>query len=312
MNVRRSRPADLAAAARADGCVNVRPPALEDAEAVAALVAAYDVAHGAPPDTTAGDLRDEWRALDLARDAWLLELDGRLAGYGCLYGRDGRASVDGYVHPELRGRGVGTRILELGEARARERGERRLRNGTLHADAAGRALLEARGYRYARSFLRMGIELDEEPPEPSLPDGLRLDSFRPDDAHAVHAAIQESFAQEWGFVPESFESWSERRLAAAETGLWLVVGDGGEIAAAALCDRRFGGGWVGALGVRPPWRGRGLGRALLLAAFRRFRGLGETHVALGVDSENPTGAVRLYERVGMRPVWRADVYETEL
>ncbi|HEY6017395.1 MAG TPA: GNAT family N-acetyltransferase [Gaiellaceae bacterium] len=293
--------------------MNVRPPTPADADAVAALLAAYDESKVAPPDTSPDDLLAEWAELDLARDAWLFELDGRLAGYGCVYGRSPeRLSTDGYVHPELQGRGVGSRILELAEARARELGAPRLRNATLYADAAGRALFEARGYRFLRSFLRMAIELDGEPPEPELPDGLRLTRFEPADARLVHAAIQEAFADHWGNVPEDFEAWSERRLSAADTSLWQVVKDGDEVAAAALCDIRFGAGWVGSLGTRAAWRGRGLGTALLLAAFREFHRRGETRVALGVDSENPTGAVRLYERIGMQVVWCADVYEKAL
>ncbi|HSP71198.1 MAG TPA: GNAT family N-acetyltransferase [Gaiellaceae bacterium] len=293
--------------------MNVRPPTPGDAHAVAALLAAYDESQGAPPDTSADDLLAEWAELDLARGAWLFELDGRLAGYGCVSGAAPETlSTDGYVHPDLRGRGVGSRILELAEARARELGAPRLRNATLHADAAGRALFEARGYGYVRSFLRMAIELDGEPPELELPDGLRLTRFQPADARRVHAAIQEAFADHWGNVPEDFDAWRERRLAAADTSFWHVVKDGDEVAAAALCDLRFGAGWVGALGTRAAWRGRGLGTSLLLAAFREFHRRGETRVALGVDSENPTGAVRLYERVGMQVVWRADVYEKAL
>ncbi|MGZ4390061.1 MAG: GNAT family N-acetyltransferase [Gaiellaceae bacterium] len=293
--------------------MNVRPPTAGDADAVAALLAAYDESQGAPPDTSADDLLAEWAELDLARDAWLFELDGRLAGYGCVFGRTPeRLSTDGYVHPELRGRGVGSRILQLAETRARELGAPRLRNATLHADEAGRALFESRGYDYVRSFLRMAIELDGAPPQPELPEGLRLTGFEPDDARAVHAAIQEAFADHWGNVPEEFEAWRERRLAPADTSLWHVVKDGDEVAAAALCDLRFGAGWVGALGTRAAWRGRGLGTALLLAAFREFHRRGERRVALGVDSENPTGAVRLYERIGMQVVWCADVYEKAL
>jgi len=293
--------------------VNVRPPAPGDAPAVAALLAAYDESQGAPPDTSADDLLAEWEELDLARDAWLLELDGRLAGYGCVYGRaPERLSTDGYVHPELRGCGAGARIIELAEARARELGAPRLRNATLHADERGRELFEARAYEYVRSFLRMAIELGGDPPEPELPEGLRLAGFEPDDAQAVHAAIQEAFADHWGNVPEDFETWRERRLVPADTSLWRIVKDGDDVAAAALCDLRFGAGWVGSLGTRAAWRGRGLGTALLLAAFREFHRRGETRVALGVDSENPTGAVRLYERIGMQVVWRADVYEKAL
>ena len=71
-------------------------------------------------------------------------------------------------------------------------------------------------------------------------------------------------------------------------------------------------GWIGSIGVRRAWRRRGLGLALLRDSFRRFRESGETVVALGVDAENPTGAVHLYEHAGMRVLWRSDVWEKEL
>lgn len=72
---------------------------------------------------------------------------------------------------------------------------------------------------------------------------------------------------------------------------------------------RFGGGWVGTLGTRKPWRGKGLGRALLLTAFGELCRRGETRVRLAVDAGNETGATQLYESVGMRVAWQADVYE---
>lgn len=64
--------------------------------------------------------------------------------------------------------------------------------------------------------------------------------------------------------------------------------------------------------MREPWRRRGLGLALLRNAFRLFWDRGERRVGLGVDSDNPTGARRLYEHAGMHVAWRADVYEKRL
>ena len=68
-------------------------------------------------------------------------------------------------------------------------------------------------------------------------------------------------------------------------------------------------GWVGSLGVRDGWRRRGIGESLLLTSFAEFHRRGERKVALGVDVQNPTGATRLYERVGMRVFWEAVLYE---
>lgn len=292
--------------------MNVRPPTPADAEGVAALIAAYDEAHGAPPEYAPDELRDEWRELELARDAWLYELDGRLAGFACVYGRPGKWTTDGYVHPELRGRGIGADILRRAEARARELGAGELRNGTLHADAAARALLEASGYGFRRAFLRMGIELDRELPEPRVPDGVVLEPPRAGDERAMYDVVEEAFADHWGHAPYTFEEWSRRRLDGADLSLWRVARAGAGLAGVSINEPRFGGGWIATLGVRRAWRRRGLGEALLLDSLAALRGRGHPSAQLGVDSENPTGAVRLYERVGMRAVWRADVYGKHL
>jgi ribosomal protein S18 acetylase RimI-like enzyme len=258
---------------------------------------------------TADDLLDEWRALDLDRDAWLWEEDGGAIAFASAVGRGERWNLDGYVRPDRRGRGLGTEILRLGEERAREAGAARVKNGTLHADAAARALLEAHGYRFARAFLRMGIELADDPPEPELPDGLRL--VVPDDEAEVHAVVEAAFADHYDWVPRDLERFRDR-FATADRTLWRGVRDGDRLVAVSVNELRLGGGWVGHLATLREARGRGLAGALLLASFAEFSRRGETSVQLGVDAESPTGAVRVYERVGMRVVWRADVFEKHL
>jgi ribosomal protein S18 acetylase RimI-like enzyme len=68
-------------------------------------------------------------------------------------------------------------------------------------------------------------------------------------------------------------------------------------------------GWINVLGVRAPWRRRGIAIALLARTFADFEARGATRVGLGVDAENPTGAVGLYERAGMSVSQRNDTYE---
>jgi mycothiol synthase len=306
--------------------LHVRPPTAADAAAVAALGNAFEQA-------MAGDGADvwsepevvrEWGTLaDPARDAWLIERDGALAGFATLRDEgEGVFEADGYVHPDHTGHGVGARLLALTEARAAElaaasREERAvLRSAVLYADAAARELLESHGYRPVRSFLRMRIDLESPPPPPRWPEGVVVGPFRPgvDDAE-VHDCLEETFAQEWTHTSEALAEWRERKFSDPrfDPGLWLVARDGGEVCGIALCTPgQFEMGFVNTLGVRAPWRRRGLGLALLHAAFGRFWEQGEHRVALGVDAENPTEAKRLYERAGMRAVWRADVYEKVL
>ena len=292
----------------------VRRPTEADAPAAAELVAALEMHFVGESEMRTSDLLDEWRQLELSRDIWLVELDGRLAGYGALFTKR-HAFADICVHPDAWNHGVGSHLVELVETDARRRGIGLLRNGVLDNDRRAHALLHARGYRIVRHFYRMAIELDAPPPAPEWPEGLRSSVYDSREVRAFHAALEEAFEDEWDHEPESFDDWRRRRLEApnVDPTLWFAVKDGEEIAATAVCDRdRFGMGWVGAIGVRKPWRRRGLGLALLRHCFVELYGRGQRVIGLGVDAENPTGATRLYERAGMRVVWSAALFEKEL
>ncbi|HEY7731596.1 MAG TPA: GNAT family N-acetyltransferase [Gaiellaceae bacterium] len=303
----------------------MRRPTWDDLPAVLELAQAADIAVIGESDWLEDDLRAEWGELELDRDAWLVELEGRLAGYATFEAKGPRLLADGYVQPELRGRGVGTELLRLTEERARAEvdaigaGERvYLQNATLLEDESSCTprLYAANGYVAVRHFWRMVIDLEEEPVAVAAPTGVAIGPYDAREARAVHAAHQEAFADHWEHRRQPWEEWEEKRLGdpRADTSLWLVARDGAEVAGVALNYWKHSGdwGWVGALGVRRAWRGRGLGEALLRSSFRELWRRGERRVALGVDAQSPTGATRLYERVGMRVFWRAVVYEKEL
>ncbi len=297
----------------------VRPPADPDLDEVLALCRAADTAVWGDSDWTRQDLRDEWDELDLERDAWLVELDERLAGYGTFADRgEGRLMGDGYVHPEATGRGVGARLVDLYETRAADMpGGRTLESAALRGDGAADELFAGRGYAPVRHFYRMVVTHDREPAPPVWPGGLtvaRLDVDR--HGKAFYDAIVESFSEEWGFQIRPWEEFRAWRFGAErfDPALCPVAFDGDEIAGVCLNDWRSNGdwGWINYLAVRPGWRRRGLGEALLRESFREFFQRGERTVALGVDRQNPTGATRLYERVGMRVLWEAVVYRKDL
>jgi mycothiol synthase len=263
-----------------------------------------------------GDIRDWWRVTVPGENVWLIHGEGRLAAAATLWPRDDVPSVWGDVHPELRGRGLGTALVELTETRARELGASAIRSDAFARDVAAIVFLESRGYRPVRRYYEMRIELgDEAPPEPEWPEGLSVAPFRDGDGPGFHAALGESFQDEWGHLPLEYEEWRRARLEAEDfdPDVWAVVRDGDEIAAVVRCDLfRYGGGWVGAIGVRKPWRRRGVGLALLHHTFRVFHARGERSVGLGVDSENPTGATRLYERAGMHVETESVTFEKTL
>lgn len=296
----------------------VRAPRPEDAEAVAAVVSAFDSSFGVDEGAQPGDILDEWRQLDLERDAWIWEHEGRIVAHATVStrGDDARMITDGFVHPEFTGRGLGAAIVDACERRARERGFARLENAVLGDDAPANELLRSRGYRDIRHFYRMRIELDAPPARPRWPDGFEVSAFDPDRAREFHAALEDGFAEEWGHTAEAFEAFAKRRLENArfDPTLWTAVHAGGEIAAVLVADwKRHGeSGWIGSVAVRKPWRRRGLGEALLLRSFGQFYERGERVVQLGVDAQNPTGAIRLYERVGMQVGFEAVIYAKEL
>ncbi|HET9242273.1 MAG TPA: GNAT family N-acetyltransferase [Gaiella sp.] len=290
-----------------------------------ALLQAADVAVYGDSDWTEAELREEWEGLDVERDAWLVESQGRLAGVMHLAERrGGRFIGDGYVHPELVGRGVGSLLLRLLEERVRELEPEWPEHepvvvecAHLVGDARAPALFTSCGYERVRSFFRMVIDVSEPQPAPVWPEGIELRALDVErDGEQVYEAIEEAFAAEWGHRRRPYAEWRKRVYdwRGFEPDLVPVAWDDHEIAGVSLnYPKRMGDwGWVGSIGVQPVWRGRGLGLALLHESFERFRRTGETTVALGVDAENPTGATRLYERAGMRVLYQADLWRKVL
>jgi mycothiol synthase len=292
----------------------VRPATVEDAPAINELVIEADTAVQGRSDSTAVELLDWWRLTDLAANSWVVE-DDSVAAYGVVMPIGERAESDGFVHPAKTGLGLGSWLLRQGEVRARELGFATVLTWCLAPDTDARALFERSGYREVRRFYRMYVEHEVEPPAPDWPEGFRVGTFKPGDAQAFHAALNDAFAEEWNFAPQPFEQWAARRIDVPDFDptRWFIVRERDEIAAVLRGDpERGGAAWVGALGVRPEWRKRGLGLGLLRHAFAEFYRRGQPRVGLGVDAQSPSGATRLYERAGMHVTYEAVAFEKEL
>ncbi len=305
----------------AEGLI-VRAPAMGDLEAVAELVRACETADDGEPEATSDDIRGEWQlpGFRLADDAWIATtLEGGIVGYASVWERAAarRFEADGYTHPEYRGRGIGTRLITLTEARAQERMTATaaehiavLLNRVSHANREACHLLENEGYSAARYYWRMEIEV-ESPPAAVWPEGVRARSFRPGaDERAVHSLVQDAFADNFDYSPMPFEGWAALMVEreSFDPELFVVAQADTEIVGAALSPRYENTGWIRQLAVRREWRGRGIALALLQHVFREFWRRGQRRVGLVVDSYNRTGAKGLYERAGMRVVRQHDGY----
>ena len=288
---------------------------------MADLIAARDHAdfeERTPIGFSGDELREWWarRPEHQEKNALVAVSEGHVVGYASVdqEGSDLANVVDeSCVHPDYRSRGIGTRLVEFAEACARERELSRLH---MHAVTdEGRRLFESRRFEHIRFFWRMEVEFEGEPPLPEPPAGFEIRAYEPgtDDA-ALYAMHQAAFAEHWEFSPQSLEDWLQWRTTRGDydPALWQLVVHGDEIAGAALA---FGGrsfGWVLDLAVSPRRRKQGLGLALLQAVFRELYTRGFTHVGLEVDSQNETGATRLYERAGMRVTRRYETFEKRL
>ena len=300
-----------------------RPPTLEDAVAVADLLAACVRVDGGEEGTSVEHVLDDWHEVDLAEEAVLvLAPDGGVAGYADVVNRAFVSlSVYGYVRPEYRGRGIGSWLVGWGEEWMRTRirfapeGSRvAVKHYVVSTSGDTRRLLENDGYEAVRGTYVMEIDLDDEPPEPVWPEGLGLRAFVAGrDEREVFEAVEDAFRDVWGRPRGTLERFvGMTKNENFDPSLWFLATDGGEIAGVLLGKTVAGEGWVEVVGVRGPWRRRGLGLALLRRAFGEYRGRGVRKVGLSVDAQSVTGAPRLYGRAGMRLKTSYVVYQKDL
>jgi GNAT superfamily N-acetyltransferase len=256
---------------------SLRNASLEDAPTIAELVNEVNVAEIGIPLTSVEVTRDDLTSpgREQVDDVLLVADDGALVGYLTSW-----ADVEpfteiqqlAFVRPALWERGLSAWLLRFGEERARGKVRRAVSPSPVFLrvarwavnDAAGR-LFASLGYTYARTFYEMRIELDGPVTSPEIPEQIAIRTFdRERDAHVVHAALTEAFADHWGHALDPFDRWVHEHIegesSGFDAGLWFLAVDHDEVVGAACCrtstPRSQDAGHVDVLGVRPAWRGR--------------------------------------------------------
>jgi mycothiol synthase len=295
-----------------------------DFPVVAALIAdchAHDEVDWYP---TAEHLAHEWShdesfhpasdavlAFDGERAVGLILVDWRLRESGVVHG------LDIWVRPEWRRRGIGGRLLDWAESHAREMTAAGLAGPTdLPHDAMGwgdehvpgpAELAARRGYRRTRYGFEMLRSLDAPVVVEPLPPGLEIRPVEPTHHRAIWDADVEAFLDHRDPAVRTDADFRARFEAPSlDTSTWQVAWAGDEVAGTVMTwvspeeNERIGikRGWLDHISVRRPWRRQGVASALITATLARLRELGFEQAALGVDAENPTGALQLYERLG--------------
>lgn len=275
--------------------------------------------------TSVTELREEFDtpSINKAKDLRLWENEsGELVGFGSLWITEPSEVIDGfldfYVHPDVRGGNLETQIIGWGEIRMREvKHERafpvKLRVGARDTETNRIVILENHGFASDRYFFNMERSLAEPIPEPQFPKGFILRCMKlEEDVEAWVDLHNNSFIDHWNFHPltlENFKHWLKEASYRPDLDLIAVTADN-TFAACCHCNinteknARMGRkrGVVEILGTRRGFRRMGLGKAMLLAGLHRLQEAAMDTARLGVDADNPSGALRLYESVGFRKV----------
>lgn len=293
-----------------------------------------------PQVTLLDDLRRNYenpKNCDLQKDMVMVEVDGKLIGYNRLTWwkevEDGTHIYShwGFVHPDWRGRGIGRALFHRAEARCREiaaghpQGAPKLLDaGTGDHLTALAELIESEGYEPVRHWYDMTRPDLEYIPDMPLPEGVEVRPVNKGDRaqmHKIWAAEVEAFKDHWGMDETDeadFDRWDAGGKFTPE--LWMVAWEGDEVVGMVrnFIDHEWNArnnikrGWTENISVRRPWRKKGVAKALIARSLHLLKLLGLGEAALGVDTENPSGALQLYLSMGYQVVKSGTTYRKPL
>ena len=289
-----------------------RAASREDVDALVELFRAADLADVGFEDPARDEIYETWAQpwFDLETDSLVVEApDGTIAAYSETVAKDATINVFAFakVHPDHRGRGVGTFVAAAVEARAAglipAGVTAPLRNGFPSTDDRAIALFGARGYTHVRSFWHMERPLEDLVTPAPDPEGITI---RPgtvgEDQRISWALLEEAFSEHFGYEPLTFDEWLAMWSGFPgydPTWVFLAFQADEPVGISIVLPSEDGVAWVAELGVLKPWRRHGTGMALLQRSFAFMASEGFALARLGVDTQNATGATHLYERAGM-------------
>lgn len=297
-----------------------RPLSPDDAAAIVRLDHATLVVDDRDDPLSLEEVQEEfdpsWARPD-ERSVAAVGRDGDLAGMAWIHLRPAstRARVTFLVHPDHRDGDVPRRLL----TEVYERIRRMDAAGAVPDDAtveigaqphqAHRVeLLESEGFTPVRRFHELRRDLAHPLPPAALPEAVTVARWNQRWSEATRLAHVEAFADHWGSAPPDEEAWQHDYVGGANfrADLSLVAHSGDDVVGYLLAHvweqdwkvKGYREAWIGTLGTRRAWRGRGVASYLLLRCMHRMRTAGMEYAAIGVDSQSPTGADRLYAQLG--------------
>jgi GNAT superfamily N-acetyltransferase len=292
--------------------LTTRPLVPTDARAVYEVMAAQEVADVGVTVIEEADIVGDWQrpSFDVS-DSTIGFFDGdRLVGYGEV---SGSWHGDAAVHPDYRGRGVGTRIAQWMQQKARERGSVII-GMPVPQGSPGDQLLDSLGYHVRWTSWVLELPEGADIPQREAPAGYVVREARPEEYEACWTVTEDAFLEWSDRERDSFEDWASivtKRPGFESWNLRVAVNENGEVVGAAVVHKNDDYGYVDKLATRKDQRGKGLAQCLLIDAFGAAREHGCSRSELSTDTR--TGALALYEKVGMRPtsIWLHRAIELE-
>jgi ribosomal protein S18 acetylase RimI-like enzyme len=287
--------------------VAVRPAGWDDLDAAADLLGAQNRAAVGVAGVRVEHLRSEWSTVGFAlgEDNLVAEVNGKVVGYTAL-------SARGELSLAARDDSLADELLDRIGARARDRGDGAVTVTVLSAESPLARLVERHPFELEHETLLMWRSLATPVAEIPVPGGVAIRTFRADDAEAVHGLLDEAYGA-WDplYVPVAHDEWVSCMTGDPEfeADVWWLAERADALVGCAL---HWSSGWLKDIAVRHSERGRGLGAALVTTGLREFARRGARRVGLKVDAGNPTGAVRLYERLGFVTERREAVWSWSL
>lgn len=303
---------------------------------MAAIVQACSEADQTEVVVTEESIRHDYRYLthcDPYQDMIFAEVGGQVVAYGRVYWRDELEgnriyALIGSVHPDWRRKGIGKWLLTWLESRAEQIARQNpsekphfLEVGAMDTQIGAKMLFERHGYQPVRYFFLMVRPSLAEIPSFQLPPSIEIRPVLPEHYEKIYAANIEAFRDHWGSCPEDeppLQAWLEDPN--FDPSLWCVAWEGEEVVGMVLnfidaqenlaFSRKRG--YTENIAVRRPWRRRGIARALIATSLRMLKARGMEEAALGVDTQNLSGALQLYESLGYQPVKQFITYRREM
>ncbi len=292
---------------------------VERAEKLEDIVNMYSHLHHSDPNT----------------DMLFAELDGEIVAYSRIWWEvEGSGQWIGFqlgnVLPAWRRKGIGSTLLRFNEGRLSQIATQLKQSGQLPENAACLLdnfvsssekdrinLLERRGYkpvRYAFEMVRPDLE---NIPDLHLPPAVEIRPVQPEHMRIIWEASNEAFRDHWGYIPDPWENYEQMMSDPDfDPSLWRVAWQGDEVVGMVLSfinkdeNEKYSRkrGYTENICVRRPWRKQGVAKALIALSLNAIKERGMTEAGLGVDAENISGALHLYESMGYGVVKRQTNY----